>query len=121
MMSRLSIILDIDIALDDSDVSMPWRRRYPRFEARRLNRRHYDEWCTVGECNPNVFRGRPRQIGSHSVINISAVHLNITNRFNIINNNLFRWVCGWVVGVSQSKLFRKKNEIRGARAYIPYK
>ncbi|KAH3846559.1 hypothetical protein DPMN_088861 [Dreissena polymorpha] len=116
MMSRLSNILDIDIALDDSDVSMPWRRRYPRFEARRLNRRHNDEWYTVGECNPNVFRGRPRQIGSHSVINISAVHLNITKRFNIINNNLF----GRVVGVSQSKLFRKKNEIRGARAYIPY-
>ncbi|KAH3730027.1 hypothetical protein DPMN_056005 [Dreissena polymorpha] len=46
-MSRLSNTLDIDIALDDSDVSMPWRRRYPRFEARRLNRRHNDEWCTV--------------------------------------------------------------------------
>ncbi|KAH3838418.1 hypothetical protein DPMN_111827, partial [Dreissena polymorpha] len=42
-MSRLSNILDIDIALDDRDVSMPWRRRYPRFEARRLNRRHNDE------------------------------------------------------------------------------
>ncbi|KAH3838937.1 hypothetical protein DPMN_112354 [Dreissena polymorpha] len=98
MMSRLSNILDIYIALDDSDVSLPWRRRYPRFEARRLNRRHNDEWCTVGECNPNVFRGRPRQIGSHSVINISAVHLNITKRFNIINNNLFGWV-GWVFSV----------------------
>ncbi|KAH3793347.1 hypothetical protein DPMN_146855 [Dreissena polymorpha] len=116
MMSRLSNILDIDLALDDSDVSMPWRSRYPRSEARRLNRRHNDEWCTVGDCNPNVFLGRPRQLGSHSVINISAVHLNIAKRFNIINNNLF----GRVSGVSQSKLFRKKNEIRGARAYIPY-
>ncbi|KAH3863389.1 hypothetical protein DPMN_026374 [Dreissena polymorpha] len=114
-MSRLNI-LDIDLALDDSDVSMPWRRRYPRFESRRLNRRHNDEWCTVGECNPNVFRGRPRQIGSHSVINISAVHVNITKRFHIINNNRF----GRVGGVSQSKLFLKKNEIHGARAYIPY-
>ncbi|KAH3880589.1 hypothetical protein DPMN_004506 [Dreissena polymorpha] len=47
MMSRLSNILDIDLALDDSDVSMPWRRRIPRFEARRLNRRHNDEWCTI--------------------------------------------------------------------------
>ncbi|KAH3735856.1 hypothetical protein DPMN_042414 [Dreissena polymorpha] len=80
MMSRLSNILNIDLALDDSDVAMPWRRRYPPFEARRLNRRHYDERCTVGECNPNVFRGRPRQIGSHSVINISLVHLNITKQ-----------------------------------------
>ncbi|KAH3791837.1 hypothetical protein DPMN_145327 [Dreissena polymorpha] len=35
MMSRLSNILDIDLALDDSDVSMPWRRRYPRCEDRR--------------------------------------------------------------------------------------
>ncbi|KAH3770796.1 hypothetical protein DPMN_172089 [Dreissena polymorpha] len=102
---RLSNILDIDLALDDSDVFMPWRHRYPRFEARQLNRRHNDEWCTVGECNPNVFRGCPRQLGSHSVITISAVHLNITKRLNIINNNLF----GRVGGVSQSKLFRKRT------------
>ncbi|KAH3818807.1 hypothetical protein DPMN_120533 [Dreissena polymorpha] len=93
LLSRLSNILDIDLALDYSDVSMPWRRRYPRFDARHLNRRHNDEWCTVGECNPNVFRGRPRQIGSHSVINISAVHLNITKRFNILTTiSLGGWV-----------------------------
>ena len=111
-MSRLGNILDMDLVLDDSDVSKSWRRCYPRFEPRRLNRRLTDESTTVGE----FFRGRPQEIDSHSVINISAVHLNITTRFNIINNNLF----GRVVGVFHSKLFRINNEIRGARAYIPY-
>ncbi|KAH3808986.1 hypothetical protein DPMN_137348 [Dreissena polymorpha] len=111
-MSRLGNILDMDLVLDDSDVSKSWRRCYPRFEPRRLNRRLTDESTTVGE----FFRGRPQEIDSHSVINISAVHLNITKRYYIINSNLFRRVGV----VSQSKLFRKKNELRETRAYVPY-
>ncbi|KAH3793888.1 hypothetical protein DPMN_147412 [Dreissena polymorpha] len=66
-MSRLGDILDIDLVLDDSDVFMQWRRRNPRFEARRLNRRFTDESCTVGECIPNVSRGRPQQIDRRSI------------------------------------------------------
>ncbi|KAH3889170.1 hypothetical protein DPMN_013220 [Dreissena polymorpha] len=45
----------------------PCNGRYPRFEARRFNRRLTDESCTVCECNPNVFRGRPRHINSLSI------------------------------------------------------
>ncbi|KAH3863390.1 hypothetical protein DPMN_026375 [Dreissena polymorpha] len=45
----------------------PCNGRYPRFEARRFNRRLTDESCIVCECNPNVFRGRPRQINSLSI------------------------------------------------------
>ncbi|KAH3777023.1 hypothetical protein DPMN_178459 [Dreissena polymorpha] len=49
LMSRPNEILDSDLILDESDASMPWRRRYPRFETRRLNRRLTDESCTGEE------------------------------------------------------------------------
>ncbi|KAH3728465.1 hypothetical protein DPMN_054422 [Dreissena polymorpha] len=57
---------------------MPWRRRYVRLEARRLNRRLPHESCTVNIRKPNVCRGCSQQIDSHSVKDISVVHSNIT-------------------------------------------
>ncbi|KAH3871612.1 hypothetical protein DPMN_034819 [Dreissena polymorpha] len=45
----------------------PCNGRYLRFEARRLNRRLTDESCTIGECNLNVFRGRPQHTNSPTI------------------------------------------------------